>query len=92
MGLIRRAATVRGVVQGVSFRWYTAREADRLGVVGWVRNAPDGTVRLEVQGPEADVETLVAWLQHGPPAARVAGVEVEERSPTETDIDFQITR
>lgn len=87
---IRRAVTVRGLVQGVSFRWYTRLEADRLGLVGWVRNEADGTVRVEVQGPERDVEELIAWLGHGPPWARVTGVDVEERTPTETDIDFQI--
>lgn len=89
---IRRVATVRGRVQGVSFRWYTAEEANRLGLVGWVRNAPDGTVRLEVQGAEADVEALVAWIHHGPPAARVTSVDVDVVEPTPTDIDFRITR
>lgn len=88
---IRRAATVRGVVQGVSFRWFTRQEAERLGLVGWVRNERDGSVRLEVQGPERDVEELLAWIRHGPTHARVVDVEVSERAPTEVDIDFAIT-
>lgn len=92
MAQIRRAATVRGVVQGVSFRWYTRQEANRLGLVGWVRNERDGSVRLEVQGPEEDVEELLAWVQHGPPSARVTGVDVEHQEPTERDIDFLIAR
>lgn len=87
---IRRAATVHGRVQGVSFRWYTAEEANRRGVVGWVRNEPDGTVRLEAQGAEDDVEVLLGWVHHGPPAARVQRVEVDEIEPTEVDIDFSI--
>lgn len=87
---IRRAATMRGLVQGVSFRWYTRQEADRLGLTGWVRNEPDGSVRLEAQGPEADVEALLAWVRHGPTHARVTAVEVEEREPTDHDVDFSI--
>lgn len=87
---IRRAATVHGRVQGVSFRWYTAEEANRRGVVGWVRNEADGTVRLEAQGAAEDVEALLGWVHHGPPAARVQRVEVDEIEPTEVDIDFSI--
>lgn len=88
---IRRAVTVHGRVQGVSFRWYTAEQANRLGLVGWVRNDAGGTVRLEVQGPEQDVEALVAWVHHGPPAARVTNVDVDAIEPTQRDIDFRIT-
>ncbi|MDZ7674506.1 MAG: acylphosphatase [Acidimicrobiales bacterium] len=87
---IRRAMTVHGRVQGVSFRWYTAEEANRLGLVGWVRNEHDGTVRLEAQGPEEDVEALFSWVHHGPPLARVVGVDVEELEPTTVDIDFSV--
>lgn len=91
MSEIRRVATVHGVVQGVSFRWYTRQEAERLGLVGWVRNEADGTVRLEVQGPEEDVEALIAWLQHGPTHARVTRVDVADVPVTHADIDFAIT-
>ena len=89
---IRRAATVRGLVQGVSFRWYTRQEADRLGLTGWVRNHEDGTVRLEVQGPPADVDALLEWVRHGPVHARVAGVDVEDRPPVDDEPDFAIRR
>jgi len=75
--LVRRAATVTGRVQGVSFRYHTVRQAERLGLTGWVRNQEDGSVRLEAQGPQEAVEELLAWLQHGPPAARVDGVRVD---------------
>ena len=90
MSEIRRAVTVRGIVQGVSFRWYTYQQADRLGLTGWVRNERDGSVRLEAQGPEADVEELLAWVRHGPPHARVSAVDVDEIELTEHDIDFSI--
>lgn len=88
---VRRVATVHGVVQGVSFRWYTRMEAERLRLVGWVRNEADGTVRVEAQGPDEDVEALMAWLQHGPTHARVTRVDVDEVPTTDVDVDFAIT-
>lgn len=90
MSEIRRVVTVRGVVQGVSFRWYARQEADRLGLTGWVRNERDGSVRLEVQGPEADVEEFLTWVRLGPVHARVSSVDIEEVEPTDHDIDFGI--
>ena len=90
MSEIRRAATVRGLVQGVSFRWYTCREAERLGLTGWVRNERDGTVRLEAQGPEADVAALLAWAGHGPAHARVADVVTEERAVVPGEVGFRV--
>jgi acylphosphatase len=71
-------AVVRGRVQGVGFRASAAHEARRLGVGGWVRNLPDGTVELEARGAPAAVDALVAWLGHGPRGARVTGVDVHD--------------
>lgn len=90
MGDVRRAATVRGLVQGVSFRWYTRQEADRLGVAGWVRNEPDGSVRLEAQGPPDAVDALIAWVHQGPAHARVTTVDVEDRPLADGESDFRI--
>lgn len=67
---------VEGQVQGVSFRYATVTEARRLGVAGWVRNTPDGRVEIEAEGERSQVERLVAWCRHGPPAARVDDVQV----------------
>ena len=64
-------ARVTGRVQGVSFRWYTQEQAQRLGVVGWVRNEPDGSVLLHAEGEDDAVDALVEWCRHGPPSARV---------------------
>jgi len=75
---VRRAATVTGRVQGVSFRWHTEQQARRLGLTGWVRNHDDGSVRLEAQGGEHTVAELLDWLQDGPPHARVEGVLVTD--------------
>jgi acylphosphatase len=68
--------TVSGRVQGVSFRAYAEREARRLGVSGWVRNEPDGSVALHAEGPAEAVEALVDWCRGGPSLARVEGVRV----------------
>jgi len=70
-------AIVRGAVQGVFFRDATVERAGEVGVLGWVRNAEDGTVLVHAEGPAAAVEELIAFLEAGPPAARVEAVEVE---------------
>ena len=90
MSEVRRAATIRGRVQGVSFRWFTRQEADRLGLTGWVRNERDGTVRLEVQGSPEAVDTLLRRVGDGPPHAQVVSVEVEERAPRDDEAGFRI--
>ena len=75
-------ARVTGRVQGVSFRWYTQEQARRLGVVGWVRNEPDGSVLVHAEGEDEAVDALVAWCNEGPGLARVRGVAVREARPT----------
>lgn len=69
---------VSGRVQGVSFRWSAQERAQRLGVVGWVRNEPDGSVLLHAEGDDDAVGALVAWCHDGPALARVRGVAVRE--------------
>ena len=71
-------ARVTGRVQGVSFRWYTERRARELGVVGWVRNEPDGSVLLHAEGEDDAVDALVAWCRTGPSMARVSDVAVRD--------------
>ena len=66
---------VRGQVQGVGFRWFVGREANRLGLGGFARNLPDGTVEVVSQGDEAALDVLEQALARGPAAARVAAVE-----------------
>jgi acylphosphatase len=68
---------VDGIVQGVNFRASTRREALRLGLRGWVRNLPDGTVEVLADGDASRLEELLRWLHQGPRSARVTRVEVE---------------
>jgi acylphosphatase len=70
---------VKGVVQGVGFRLATVREAHALGIRGWVANLDDGSVEAMLQGPANQVDRMLTWLRHGPPAARVTEVTGEER-------------
>ncbi len=67
---------IHGRVQGVFFRQSMSREAQRLGVSGWVRNRSDGTVEAAVHGSTAAVDGLVDWARHGPELARVTKVEI----------------
>ncbi|PUA79759.1 acylphosphatase [Nocardioides currus] len=75
-------ARVTGRVQGVSFRWATAEKARDLGVTGWVRNEPDGSVELHAEGSQDAVDALVEWCRTGPALARVRDVAVREATET----------
>ena len=71
-------ARVTGRVQGVWFRGWTRQTAEALGLSGWVRNEPNGSVSALSAGPEAAVADMVAALHHGPEFARVDRVVTEE--------------
>lgn len=68
-------AKVFGRVQGVWFRGTTQKMAEQLGLTGWVRNEPDGTVQVLAEGPKPAVEKLVEWLHEGPIYAKVTEVK-----------------
>lgn len=70
----RLDANVRGHVQGVSYRYYTRLEANRLGLTGWVRNERDGSVTVVAEGTEESLNEFLKFLHLGPPAARVSSV------------------
>jgi acylphosphatase len=79
--MIARRVRVTGQVQGVFFRAWARDEARRLGVVGWIRNASDGSVEAHVEGEQGAVADLMARLHHGPPGAEVSDVEIESAEP-----------
>ena len=92
MALQSLHAIVHGRVQGVHFRVYTAREAGRLRLRGWVRNLPDGTVEVKAAGDVESLDALERWLGQGPPSARVLRVDATRESlAAEPPPGFHIT-
>ena len=87
---VRLEARIRGRVQGVAFRWHTRSQARRLGLTGWVRNLPDGSVRLVAEGERENLEGLAAWLEHGPDHARVDRSDLHWSDAAGTWTDFHI--
>ena len=79
-GMQRRAVSmiIRGRVQGVGYRWWAVREAERLGLDGWVRNRRDGSVELLAIGAPAALDALEAACRRGPSAAAVDTVETSD--------------
>ena len=78
MARVGRHVVVRGRVQGVFFRAWTAEQARALGVNGWVRNASDGSVEAHLEGDQWSVQQLIDLLHRGPPSAQVDQIAVEE--------------
>jgi acylphosphatase len=78
---VRVRLVVSGRVQGVFFRDSCRAEARRLGVHGWVRNRPDGTVEVVAEGARGPVGELAAWCHHGPPRAIVTNVAISDEEP-----------
>lgn len=81
MATTRRHVYASGLVQGVWYRESCRREAERLGVAGWVRNLSDGRVEAVFEGEETFVERLVSWCRAGPPRAEVSSLEVATEEP-----------
>lgn len=73
----RAHVIITGKVQGVFFRASTQDEAVRLGLTGWVKNLPDGSVEAVFEGDKEKIEEIIAWCHKGPPWARVKEVKVK---------------
>ena len=74
--MIGRHYIIRGHVQGVGFRYFVARHARALGLVGWVRNLPDGSVAARAAGAASVLDAFELDLKQGPTMSRVDEVSV----------------
>ncbi|MBI4534494.1 MAG: acylphosphatase [Candidatus Melainabacteria bacterium] len=89
MAILSRAQlTVSGRVQGVFYRQTTCQKARSLGLTGWVRNADDGSVEIEVAGNRPLIEEFIAWCRIGPPSASVSQIDI---TWLEKDTNYQHT-
>ena len=84
------AATIRGRVQGVGFRYYSFRRARELGVTGWVRNEKDGAVVVVAEGRRAALDALISLLRIGPEHANVLDVDIEWLCGGHCFVEFEI--
>jgi len=78
--IVRTRAVIDGVVQGVWFRASTQREANALGLAGWVRNLPDGRVEAVFEGAAPAVAKMLDWCRKGPDRAIVTSVETTDET------------
>lgn len=81
---------VFGDVQGVFFRANAQSEAGRLGLKGWVRNLPDGSVEVVAEGEKEKLETMLQWCSRGPAGASVSRIEHEWTEATGQFRDFRV--
>jgi acylphosphatase len=88
--MIRQRIVVHGRVQAVGYRYWARREAQRLGVAGWIRNRSDGAVEAEIEGEAQSVDAMLAWLDDGPPGADVTSISTADLEPT-GEQGFRIT-
>lgn len=73
--------TIRGRVQGVGFRYYALRLAGEKHITGYIRNKPDGSVFIEAEGVEEDIDSFLVWCRQGPPRARVDELIITDCPP-----------
>lgn len=81
---------VSGDVQGVFYRHFASDEAKKLGVTGWIRNDPDGTVFMVVEGESAVIDKFLAWSKEGSPMANVEDIDVVEEEYIGESEGFEI--
>jgi acylphosphatase len=82
---------VAGLVQGVGFRWLVERTARNMGIRGWVKNRLDGSVEIEAEGSESELQALIKEVHIGPRSASVKGVNVEWKPYAGKYNSFEIT-
>lgn len=82
---------VSGKVQGVFLRYNTRREAQKLGITGWIWNLPDGRVEAVFEGEKDKIEKIIEWLRKGPTFTKIEKVEVKWEKPKNKFKDFRMT-
>lgn len=87
---VRAHIIVSGLVQGVYYRVSTKQEALTIGITGWVKNRPDGTVEAMLEGEKQRVAQLIDWCRQGPPDAQVSSVQVDWENFKGEYQDFRI--
>ncbi len=87
---LRVGVTIKGIVQGVNYRYYTMEKALQHNVMGWVRNLANGDVEGCFEGEESDVKDLIDWCRTGPPRARVDEVIVESEPSKDEFTEFHV--
>ncbi|OGZ17926.1 MAG: acylphosphatase [Candidatus Nealsonbacteria bacterium RBG_13_36_15] len=81
---------VSGLVQGVFYRSKTLRKSKNLNLTGWVKNEPNGSVKIVAEGEEENLGELIGWTKSGPPLAKVNKIKVEWEKDKEEFKDFEI--
>ena len=82
--------SIQGRVQGVGFRFFAQDVAEELGLAGWVRNMPDGSVEAYAEGPRKALEAWISRLKEGPPLSRVEALQPTWRNPEGSAQSFSI--
>lgn len=81
---------IHGKVQGVYYRKSTAEKARELGLVGWVKNESDGSVKCEAEGTVEQLQALAQWMEQGPPLAVVLRVDIREIDVFASEYAFDV--
>ncbi len=84
-------ARVYGIVQGVGYRFFAQRRARQLGITGFVRNLPDGSVEVYAEGDKDALNSFLVELRQGPIAAEVYDIKLEWKEPSGNWDNFEIT-
>lgn len=83
-------AVISGSVQGIGYRYFCQRLAQRMKLSGWVKNLPNSDVEVEVQGSAADIKTFLSELRSGHPWAHVYDIKVTTIAPLKYKTGFEI--
>lgn len=88
--MVRAHLFISGIVQGVGYRYHCRRQAQTLGLAGWVRNLDDGRVEAVLQGSREQVESMIRWCYRGPSEARVSDIAVTYEDAGDDGPEFGI--